>query len=146
VSAAPLDVQQLAQRIFDRQLENRVDSAEVASAIEQTFARLEQPMMAMVGEVGFRAVMARALHLTRAALPKEALPPSATAVSGSNGGWSVAVESAGIERARVSAEALLAQVLGLMRSFIGEDLTVRTVRRAWTDLTASAEGSESGEA
>jgi hypothetical protein len=133
----PVDFAQPARIIIDHATEAHDEPAAIAQAIEADFARFAQHASSMLGELGFRALMKRAVHLTRVSLQNEgalslALP---TRVPGES--WMPLVENRGKPVAVRCASALLAHVFELLCSFIGEDLTVRLIRRTWTELDAA---------
>jgi hypothetical protein len=136
-------IAKIATRIIDRAIGDSTDAAEMARALEDVQTRLESVMAQMVGETGFRALVMRALHLTRNELPNHAalLVPAAREQAPKLR-WDAVIEQDGQEAARAYASALLREILGLLCSFIGDDLTLRFVRRAWTGLDESGTGSE----
>jgi hypothetical protein len=146
VNQAPTTtIQRVARRIMTCATAGRSAPEDVANAIETTFKQLEKVVSSMVGEIGFRALMVRALHLTRAASPKHRQLPSEHAVSFPSEGWKGSVEQTGASAAIESAAGLFENVLSLLGSFIGEDLTFRLIRRAWPDLDEGGTDPSSGE-
>jgi hypothetical protein len=114
------------------------EPAVVADALTTAFLRFEQQTARMVGEAGYHALKQRALYLTRSDLKSHPALTSIDLTPLLDQSWDLAVLQLGKLAACQCASALLAQVLGLLNSFIGEDLTVRIVRRAWTELDLTA--------
>jgi hypothetical protein len=118
------------------------DPAAVGAALDAMCVRLEVAMAAMVGTAGFRALLERALHLTRKQGPDPELP-LALGRSGSGESWIGAVERIGKANAVTCAGLLFVNVFTLLASFIGEDLTFRLIRRTFRDVRDA--GSEGGQ-
>lgn len=94
--------------------------------------KLRPHLMALMGGGGFRALLSRALALTCAKVPK--LRAVHVKTDGSLEGWEelcTQLSPAELFDGRV---ALLAQLLGLLAAFIGEDLTSRLVRDIWPEV------------
>jgi hypothetical protein len=92
-----------------------------------------RPHLAMLmGKAGFRALLSRALTVAHAEFPW--LRAVQINPDGSLAGWE-ASQSQGDEKARDQGGVfLVAQLLGLLVAFIGENLTFRLVREAWPKL------------
>jgi hypothetical protein len=92
--------------------------------------KLRRPLSTLAGATGFHALLGRALTLAKAQDPHFAgvrLQPD-----GSLDGLS---ELCNTEDGQAG-EALIAQLLGLLDAFIGQDLTLRLVLDVWPDLPA----------
>ena len=159
---------ELARQIIERETSPDPGAPEeLAHSIERAFGRLEELMITLVGSVGFGAVMDRALHQTRGVYPwlaKVEVSSSATVlIRGQTsesaekgrgrilalvmiGGLPEAVEQEGAARVREGTAALLANTIGLLCGFIGEDLTFRLLRRVWAELPRARTGSGPEEA
>jgi hypothetical protein len=144
MSDRPTGFHGLAHEIVSCAVAERTEIEEVARALEGVFQRLEEVMSTMVGEVGFRALMVRALHLTRRCAQAETGLPAELVACFPEQGWVPAVKHAGAPDAEALAKLLLAIVLDLLASFIGDDLTLRLVRRAWRELETRGSGSGPG--
>src|SRR5688572_4896116 len=109
--------------------------AHVHEAAVRVCEKLRISLTRLAGRDGFTALLRRALALARADIPAlqtVTLTPDGCleglemlAVDATNGGSDAAV-------------AIIAHLLGLLVTFIGEPLTLRLVREAWPD--ASLEG------
>jgi len=89
--------------------------------------KLRRPLVTLTGIAGFRSLLARALTLAKAQAP--ALNIVQIEPDGSLTGFGN--DEAQIEEAGVM---LIAQLLGLLVTFIGERLMLTLVRDAWPDL------------
>jgi hypothetical protein len=61
-------------------------------------------------------------------------------------GWNALVLQLGKGPSVACAAVMLDQVLGLLSDFIGEELTIRLVRRSWTEIEAVTKVPPLGEA
>jgi hypothetical protein len=133
----------VAQQLVEQAVAGRSEADQVSRALDESFERLERALATMVGELGFRALFVRAVHLTRKAEPE--LPPSvAVSADGSRLGWSECVERLGTEAATRCGALLCANVLVLLASFIGDDLTFRMIRRAFHDFEDAGYAGDQG--
>lgn len=87
--------------------------------------RLRAPLVRLAGVAGYRSLVARALAL--AAAEAACLGPVRTREDGSLEGFDASAMDGGAEAA------IVAQLLGLLVTFIGEPLTRQLVREAWPD-------------
>jgi hypothetical protein len=101
----------------------------------RVFEKLRVSLTRLAGADGFTAILRRALALARAEVP--ALHGSAVKAGGSRKGLAeVVADACGSEvGGGEAAVAIIAQLLGLLVTFIGESLTVRLVREAWPDAS-----------
>ena len=94
--------------------------------------RLRPHLAALMGSVGFRALLSRALALAYAELPW--LHAVHVKADGSLEGLDELKAHVGSDEILEGCVVLLAQFLGLLVTFIGEDLTLRLVRESWPKL------------
>ncbi len=96
--------------------------------------KLRKPLSMLGGADGYKALISRALLLAKAEVPSlgsvRVLEDGSLEASGS--------EADGAE----GDAALVAQLLGLLATFIGEALTMQLVRDAWPDAPFDSIGSE----
>lgn len=136
--SSSIDFTQLAERVIAHSTEQLDEPEALARAIDASLERLAQQASVMVGETGFRALAQRALHLTRTRLKHTAELTSALPAGAPAEPWVAIAGRASMQATRAAAAEHLAVVLGLLCSFIGEDLTVRIARRTWTELDLGA--------
>lgn len=89
--------------------------------------KLRRPLTTLAGAAGFRSLLARALTLAKQESP-------------ALGAWEVKSDGslAGMNgEAALSGAVLIAHLIGLMMTFIGESLTMRLVHDVWVDLPSS---------
>ena len=97
--------------------------------------KLRPNLAALMGKVGFRALLSRALALANPDVPW--LRAVHVKVDGSFEGpdeTGTQIDPDAIFEGRV---VLLAQLLGLLATFIGEDLMLRLVREIWPKLSVN---------
>jgi hypothetical protein len=143
MSTAPPAIRDFARRLIA--LEAARDEPSVVGAREtvRVCEKLRRPLARLAGVAGFRSLMSRALALAKAEVS------SLAAVQVRADGSLEGLDDAGPDRdAGAGGEAgvvVVAQLLGLLVTFIGEPLTLRLVRDAWPDAPIPASGAETGE-
>jgi hypothetical protein len=125
-------------RNFARQLvayeagRNRSSSATAPAAFD-VCEKLRSPLVALMGNAGFRALLSRSLALANAEVPWL----RAVHVKGDGSLEGLAELATQVEPVQFAdgRVILTAQLLGLLVAFIGEDLTVRLVREVWPKVS-----------
>jgi len=102
--------------------------------------RLRQPLSRLAGVAGFRSLLSRALTLARAEAPS--LSAVQVAADGSLKGLDEVEPQTDKEQARVAGAILVAQLIGLLLTFIGEGLTLRLVQDVWPEAAFDGRDSE----
>jgi hypothetical protein len=110
------------------------------SAAFRVCERLRQPLIALAGVAGFRSLLSRALTLARAEAPS--LSAVQVAADGSVKGLSELASQNDNELARDGGAILIAQLIGLLLTFIGEGLTMRLVQDVWPEAVFDGRDSE----
>jgi hypothetical protein len=144
--------QVLARRVLRHEAGGRAEPAALAEAAERADARLRERLASLIGQTGYTTLVARAVYLAQAEVPAlehvtvDALATGGDPAEGGEGGlhgvreFARGVGDAGAAEAGLSA--ILAHVIGLLVTFIGEDLALRLVRDAWPELPDGQGGSE----
>lgn len=96
-------------------------------------AKLRPHLAALMSNTGFRALLARALSLASAEVPW--MRAIHVAPDGSLEGLADLQAQVDPKAFRHDSILLLAQLLGLLAAFIGQDLTLRLVREVWPEAT-----------
>jgi hypothetical protein len=126
-SADTSTTRELAQRLFAYELAETQTVNAGTHAVSRVSDKLRRPLTTLVGAAGFRSLLARALTLAKQESP-------------TLGAWQVkadgSLESPNGE-AEQSGAVLIAHLIGLMVTFIGESLTLRLVHDVWLDLADS---------
>jgi hypothetical protein len=116
----------LAQRLLTYEAFAGKNSEPAESAVFRVCAKLRQPLITLAGVAGFRSLLSRALTLARAEAPSlSELEPQT-----------------GKEQARDGGAILIAQLVGLLLTFIGEGLTLRLVQDVWPEAAFDGRVSE----
>ena len=117
----------LARRLLASEAAETSPSMEDIDVVSRVCDKLRRPLTALAGVAGFRSLLARALTLAKQESPVlsslEVKPDGS--LQGLNG-----------EAAQAGA-VLIAHLLGLMITFIGESITLRLLHDVWLDLPDS---------
>ena len=95
--------------------------------------KLRPHLAALMGNVGFRALLSRALALAHADAPR--LRAVHVKADGSLEGLDELGAQVDPDEIFQGCVVLLAQLLGLLVAFIGESLTLRLVREVWPNMS-----------
>jgi hypothetical protein len=106
-------------------------SVPTESASLRVYAKLRRPLCALAGVAGFQSLASRALTLARAEAPS--LSAVQVTGDGSIQGLGELSPQSDTDHVGEGVAILIAQLLGLLRTFIGEALTLRLVRELWRD-------------
>src|SRR5919198_5451207 len=128
-------VQVLAGRVLRHEAGGRAEPAALAEAAERADARLRERLASLIGQTGYTTLVARAVRLAQAEVPALERVTVDALATGAEGGlhgvreFARASGDAGAAEAGLSA--LLAHGLGVLVTFLGEDLALRLIREAW---------------
>jgi hypothetical protein len=126
-SADAPTTRELAQRLLVQEGAETIPSMENINAVSRVCDKLRQPFATLAGVAGFRSLLARALTLAKRESPDL-------------GGWEIkldgSLEGLSGETAQ-SGTVLIAHLIGLMITFIGESLTLRLLHDVWPDMLGS---------
>jgi hypothetical protein len=130
----------LAQRLLAYEAVAGENSEPAESAAFRVCAKLRRPMITLAGVAGFRSLLSRALTLARAEAPS--LSSVQVAADGSLKGLDELEPQIGKEQTRDGGAILIAQLIGLLFTFIGESLTLRLVQDVWPEAAFDGRISE----
>lgn len=121
---------EMVQSALDKGAGDNADSQAVAAATFSALTALLAEIKPLVGELAWRALYVRSLHLARSSFVRPEVGDLATS------GDLLAVLNQDLlsrvpTEARVAAESLLLALADLLASLIGEPLTDRLLRKAW---------------
>lgn len=119
------------------------DAEVIARVTRAVYDDLARASVTLIGQAGVDALAGRALHLAQrehpclipAPEPQPADEPFARVVA--------CLRRQGPAAAAEAASAVLAILIGLLVTFIGEPLTARLLRQAWPDVSFGASTEES---
>ena len=137
-------VRRLGQRLLERELSSAADPLNPDAAVQaaqRVTQGLGQPLSRVIGIEGYWALLRRAVHVAKVEWP---LLQELQVSAGPTGGLDAVVGDADAARAREALIAVLSHLMWLLVTFIGEDLTRRTLGEAWPDVQFDDEGSAEG--
>ena len=132
----PPQTRDLAQRLLAYENAAGKTSEPTQFAAFDVCERLRQPLITLAGVAGFRSLLSRALTLARAEAPS--LSAVQVAADGSLEGQDEFASQSNQEQARDGGVILIAQLVGLLLTFIGEGLTLRLVQDVWPEVAFDA--------
>ena len=98
--------------------------------------KLQMPLIRLTGLAGYSSMLSRALVLARSEVPS--LRAVSVRPDGSLAGFDAIGRSAA--ESETGRTVLVAHLLGLLATFIGESLTLRLTRDVWPDLAFDSPG------
>ena len=124
----------LAHHVLMREAGSQATSAMLTAATERICQRLRQRLTSLIGLLGFAALYTRALHLAKQEYPSlhvvEFRDGTEVRLIGLQ---QFAADVRDPAQAQEALAAILAQFIGLLIAFIGEDLSWRFIDEAWHD-------------
>ena len=137
-------MRRLGQRLLERELESAgevigPDNAILAAAAERAMQRLAEPLGRLLGVDGYWGLLRRAVHVARTESPLLQELAVAPISAGGLDGLHAAVRDADPTVARDALTAILANLVWLLVTFIGEGLTRRILGEAWPDVRLDGE-------
>jgi hypothetical protein len=129
MSRAITTVRDFAERLITHEMGEHNSSETKISAAWLVSEKLRPRLAIFMGSVGFQALLFRALMLANAEVPW--LRAVHVKADGSLEGPNELGTQVSPDEILEGCVVLLAQLLGLLVAFIGEDLTLRLVREVW---------------
>ena len=130
----------LAQCLLTYEAVAGENSEPTESAAFRVCAKLRLPLITLAGVDGFRSLLSRALTLARARAPS--LGAVLVAADGSLQGLDDLGPQIDKEQAREGGAILIAQLIELLLTFIGEGVTLRMVQDVWPETALNGRISE----
>ena len=130
----------LAQRLLTYEAVAGENSEPAESAAFRVCAKLRRPLITLAGLAGFRSLLFRALTPARADAPS--LSAVQVAADGSLEGLDEVEPQIDKGQARDGGAILIAQLIGLLLTFIGEGLTLRLIQDVWPEAAFNGRVSE----
>jgi hypothetical protein len=124
-------IRELAQRLLAYEAATADPSDATMAAVFGVSEKLRRPLSTLAGSSGFRSLMARSLALAKAQMP--GLIAVQVKPDGSLEGLS---DLASQDQDAEAGVILIAQLLALLVTFIGEGLMLSLVLDAWPDFSA----------
>jgi hypothetical protein len=130
----------LTQRLLTYEAVAGEKSESAESAAFRVCAKLRRPLITLAGVAGFRSLLSRALTLAREEAPS--LSAVQVAPDGSLKGLDELASQTDKEQVRDGGAILIAQLIGLLLTFIGDGLTLRLVQDVWPEADFDGRASE----
>jgi hypothetical protein len=127
----PAATRDLAQRLLSDEVAAEKTSLSTESAFSRVYEKLRWDLCALAGVAGFRSLASRALTMAKSEAPS--LSSIQIAADGSLEGLGDHESQSNKHQADEGGVILLAQLLSLLITFIGETLTLRLVQDTWPD-------------
>lgn len=131
MSTASTQIQDLTRRLLAYKAAHDNSSGANADVAMQVIRELRLQLVKLAGVDGFRSLMSRALTLAKAEVPS--LGGVRVCADGSLEGFDEIEQQHETEAAKRAGTILVVHLLELLVTFIGEPLTMRLVRDAWSD-------------
>jgi hypothetical protein len=132
MSLATPKMREFAKRLIAYEIKSNRSAETKTAAVFLVSEKLRLHLTALMGNVGFRALLSRALALANAEVPW--LHAVRVKADGSFGGLHGPGAQVGPEQLAEGSVVLLAQLLGLLVTFIGGSLTLGLVREMWPKI------------
>ena len=121
----------VARRLLTYEAAAGKNSKSTESAAFRVCEKLRLPLCSLAGVAGFRSLLSRALALARAEAPS--LSAVQVGADGSLKGLDELGPQKGKDKSKEGGAILIAQLLGLLLTFIGEGITLRLVQDVWPE-------------
>ena len=121
----------MAQRLLTYEVSTGKNSKSTESAAFRVCAKLRRPLITLAGVAGFRSLLSRAVTLARAEAPS--LSAVQIGADGSLKGLDELGPQIDKDMSKEGGAILIAQLLGLLLTFIGEGITIRVVQGVWPE-------------
>jgi hypothetical protein len=135
-------VQALTRRLLAHEARDRRDVEALADAAGRAVEKLRLHFSKLLGPDGFRALLGRAMTLARAEFPwlEGVQAQSDGSLKGLAATAAARAGGSSDDEAVEGITAVPAHFLGLLMTFIGQDLTLRLLRGVWPDVDLNGEG------
>jgi hypothetical protein len=130
----------LARRLLTYEAAAGNTSDPTESAAFRVCEKLRRPLCSLAGVAGFRSLLSRALALARAEAPS--LSTVQVGADGSLKGLDELGPQKDEDMSKDGGAILIAQLLGLLLTFIGEGITLRLVQDVWPESAFDDRDSE----
>ncbi len=125
-------IRHLAERLVGQETSPKEAPSETVSSFH-VCERLRQPLSSLTGKAGFQALLSRALTLTKPEFPQ--LELAKVNADGHLEGMAEIRMSLSTQEAAQMETALVAHIVELLCTFLGEILTIRLLQDVWPDAS-----------
>jgi hypothetical protein len=124
---------ELAGWLLTQEMGNAADAQALTAAAERVCKKLCQRLTRVVTAAGCQMLLARAVVLARTEFPFLNGVRASTTTEACLNGLQASVMDVELSTAREALTAVLASLVGLLATFIGEDLSMRLLHETWPD-------------
>jgi len=143
MSTPTLTIRDLARRLIALEVARDASAVAAPPVAVRVCERLRGPLARLAGVAGFRSLISRALALAKAEV--HSLAQVQVRDDGSLEGFDEAGHDHASGTGGEAGVVVVAQLLGLLMTFIGAPLTMGLVRDAWPDVSLTGIDAGSGE-
>jgi len=136
MSLPSLPMGKVAERLLHYETRENLTQATRRPAAWLVCEKLRPPLATLLGKAGFCALLGRALALANAEIAWTGIVR--VNVDGTMDGWAEMEERMAARRFGEASETLIARLLGLLVTFVGEELTFRLLREIWPEISLHA--------
>lgn len=133
----PPYVGELARRLVEHEAGGSPAPSASVAAAEAACRRLKDDLIDLLGRGGVSALMGRALNLAKRERPLLAGVTLNTESSSCFTGLPEALAASTDEEAAVASSSVLAHLIGLLVTLLGEDLGMQPVRKLWPNVVSN---------
>ena len=126
--------QVLARWLLKTEISDAVDPELLSDAVERVCQKLSRRLAAIITVTGYRALIGRALHVSRVDFPALDGVRAATSNDMCFEGLTQHLRDTGLAEMQEALTAVIATIIMLLDTFIGEDLVRRLLRDIWPDM------------
>jgi hypothetical protein len=134
---------QLVRRMLKQRTSERANAEAITSVARAVYDDLARAAVALIGQAGVDALAGRALHLAQREHPCLATAREADPAEEPFARVVACLRRESPAAAAEAAAAVLAILIGLLVTFIGQPLTARLLQQAWPDVSSGASTEES---
>lgn len=131
------NTKEMARRLLEQEMKGRRDPEELEGAINRVCAELHRELVNLVGPGGVHALIGCAVHRAKRDFPFLGPVAPVPDPGGCLRRVRESVQGRTPSEAEASMVAVLAHFLGLLTSFLGEELGLHPVRKIWPEVVSA---------
>jgi hypothetical protein len=130
------NARKVARRVLEHETKGRQDAEDLGRAINRACVEIHQELVNLIGPSGVHILIGRALYLAKKDFPcLEGVAPVA-GQSGCLHRVSESLQGRHPMEAKASVVAVLAHLIQLLTSLLGEELGLHPIRRIWPEVVS----------
>ena len=128
----------LARWLLNTEMSDAAEPELLSDAVERICQKLSRRLAAIITQTGYRSLIGRALHIARLDFPLLDGVRATTSNDRCFEGLARRSPDAGFAEMQDALTAVIATIIMLLDTFIGEDLVRRLLRDIWPDMPIEA--------